>query len=234
MKEEISEAPAKARRGRPPLPADNETRERILAAAQRLFGERSFTQVNLREITDAANVSLAAVNYHFGSKDGLVQALFTRAAPGLIAERAALLAAALAIKGSREQKLAAVVRALVGPVIRWSALPETQQYYVPFLARVRLDGPEPVRRMLENESSHLQPFVQALCALLPELPAIEVQWRLHFILGIEHALHNEARRLQAVSQGACDFSDPEAVITRVVDFVMPGLLTVVSAEAGVR
>jgi AcrR family transcriptional regulator len=225
LKDEHLSAPvAKARRGRPPLPADNETRERILAAAQRLFGERSFTQVNLREITEAAGVSLAAVNYHFGSKDGLVQALFTRAAPGLLAERAALLQAAMEMDDSRERKLAAVVRALIGPVIRWSALPETQQYYVPFLARVRLDGPEPVRRMLEGEAAYLQPFVAALSALLPGLPLAEVQWRLHFILGIEHALHNEARRLQAVSGGACDVSDPEAVIARVVDFVMPGLL----------
>jgi AcrR family transcriptional regulator len=221
LKEEIVQ---KAQRGRPPLPPDNDTRERILAAAQKLFGERSFTQVNLREITEAAGVSLAAVNYHFGSKDGLVQALFTRAAPGLIAERAALLEAALALDGRREEKLAAVVRALVGPVIRWSALPETQQYYVPFLARVRLDGPEPVRRMLEGEARHLEPFVDALSNLLPGLPLTDVQWRLHFVLGIEHALHSEARRLAAVSHGACNFSDPEAVIERVVAFVMPGLL----------
>jgi AcrR family transcriptional regulator len=224
LSEEINNAPAKARRGRPPLPADNDTRERILAAAQRLFGERSFTQVNLREITEAANVSLAAVNYHFGSKDGLVQALFARAAPGLIAERASMLATARAMHGSREEKLAAVVGALIGPVIRWSALPETQQYYVPFLARVRLDGPEPVRRMLEGEGTHLEPFVAALGALLPGLSAAEVQWRLHFILGIEHSLHNDAKRLKAVSQGACDLSDPEAVIERVVRFVMPGLM----------
>jgi AcrR family transcriptional regulator len=191
---------------------------------QRLFGERSFTQVNLREITEAAKVSLAAVNYHFGSKDGLVQALFTRAAPGLIAERSALLDAALALKGTREEKLAAVVRALVGPVIRWSALPETQQYYVPFLARVRLDGPKSVRRMLEGEAQYLDPFVRALSALLPALPLAEVHWRLHFILGVEHALHNEAKRLQSVSQGACDLSNPEAVIDRVLAFVMPGLI----------
>jgi AcrR family transcriptional regulator len=217
-------AAPKGRRGRPSLPADNETRERILAAAQRLFGERSFTQVNLREITEAAGVSLAAVNYHFGSKDGLVEALFTRAAPGLIAERAALLEAAMALEDDRVRKLAAVVRALIGPVIRWSALPETQRYYVPFLARVRLDGPEPVRRMLEGEAAYLQPFVAALGSLLPGLPPAELQWRLHFILGIEHALHNDARRLQAVSGGACDFSDPEATIDRVVAFVMPGLL----------
>jgi hypothetical protein len=130
----------------------------------------------------------------------------------------------MALEDNRERKLAAVVRALIGPVIRWSALPETQRYYVPFLARVRLDGPEPVRRMLEGEAAYLQPFVTALGSLLPGLPPPEVQWRLHFILGIEHALHNDARRLQAVSGGACDVSDPEGVIARVVAFVMPGLL----------
>ena len=220
----VAAEPVKPRRGRPPLPENNDTRERILSAAQQLFAQRSFTQVNMREITEAAGVSLAAVNYHFGTKDGLVTALFNRAAPQLIAERAGLLEAATLQGGSRKAQVRALVYALIAPVIRWSLRAETQTYYVPFLERVSLDGPPEVRQLIDSETNYLQPFVDALADLLPELARSEIYWRLNFILGIEHSLHTEMKRWQALSGNACDFSDPEAVIERVVEFVLPGLL----------
>ena len=60
LTEDTASPPAR-KRGRPPLPLDNETRERILNAAQKLFEQRSFTQVSVREITDAAGVGIAAI-----------------------------------------------------------------------------------------------------------------------------------------------------------------------------
>ncbi|HYQ38579.1 MAG TPA: helix-turn-helix domain-containing protein, partial [Pseudomonas sp.] len=58
--------------------ARSETVERILDAAQQLFAERGFTETSLRMITARAGVNLAAVNYHFGSKEALIQAVFVR------------------------------------------------------------------------------------------------------------------------------------------------------------
>ena len=55
-----------------------ETRDRILDAAERLFVEHGFEGTSMRMITGAANANLAAVNYHFGSKDALIQAVFRR------------------------------------------------------------------------------------------------------------------------------------------------------------
>ena len=51
------------------------TRERILSAAEALFAERGFDTVSLRDITGAADANVAAVNYHFGSKDKLIDAV---------------------------------------------------------------------------------------------------------------------------------------------------------------
>jgi hypothetical protein len=135
-----------------------------------------------------------------------------------------LLSAAKRQSGSRKAQVRGLVYALIAPVIRWSLQPDTQTYYVPFLERVSLDGPPEVRKLIESETDYLQPFVDALASLLPELERAEIYWRLTFILGIEHSLHTEMKRWQALSHNACDFSDAESVIARVVDFVLPGLL----------
>ena len=58
--------------------AQNDTVDRILHAATILFAERGFAETSLRTITGMADVNLAAVNYHFGSKKELIQAVFSR------------------------------------------------------------------------------------------------------------------------------------------------------------
>lgn len=58
--------------------SQKDTVERILDAAEALFSERGFAETSLRTITSTANVNLAAVNYHFGSKKALIHAVFAR------------------------------------------------------------------------------------------------------------------------------------------------------------
>ena len=54
------------------------TRERLLDIAEQLFAERGFASTSVREITDAAGANLAAVNYHFQSKENLYAEVFLR------------------------------------------------------------------------------------------------------------------------------------------------------------
>eukprot|EP01035_Chromulina_nebulosa_P048187 gene48187-65373_t len=56
--------------------AADHTRTAIISAAERLYAERGFADVTMRDIVAAADVNLAAVNYHFGSKDELIAELF--------------------------------------------------------------------------------------------------------------------------------------------------------------
>ena len=58
--------------------AQSDTVDRILDAAEELFADRGFSETSLRMITSKARVNLAAVNYHFGSKNALIQAVFGR------------------------------------------------------------------------------------------------------------------------------------------------------------
>ena len=62
----------------PDLPAH--TRERLLDTAERLFSQRGFASTSVREITDAADANLGAINYHFRSKDALYAEVFARRA----------------------------------------------------------------------------------------------------------------------------------------------------------
>ena len=74
--------------------ANSTTRYRILDTAESLFAEQGFSATSLRNITTAAGVNLAAVNYHFRSKEGLIEAVFARRVAPLNAERLELLTAA--------------------------------------------------------------------------------------------------------------------------------------------
>src|SRR5205085_2358496 len=56
----------------------HETRTRILDAAEELFMQHGFEGTSMRLLTAKAGVNLAAVNYHFGSKDALIEAVFHR------------------------------------------------------------------------------------------------------------------------------------------------------------
>src|SRR5512136_2269286 len=104
------------------MPSD-QTRSAILAAAERLYAERGFSDVTLRDIVAEANVNLAAVNYHFGSKDELIAELFVTRSIALNRERLTELRAAEE-KGGGRAPVEAILRALVGPSLRGCLGPE--------------------------------------------------------------------------------------------------------------
>src|SRR3981081_4013505 len=79
------------RRSVTPDVASAGTKTRILDAAELLFMEHGFEATSLRQLTSAAGVNLAAVNYHFGSKEELFQAVLTRRLDPMNQERIDLL-----------------------------------------------------------------------------------------------------------------------------------------------
>ena len=94
--------------------AADHTRTAILSAAERLYAARGFADVTMRDIVAAAGVNLAAVNYHFGSKDELIAELFVTRSLATNRERLNELKAAEAAGGGRAG-IDAIFRALVGP-----------------------------------------------------------------------------------------------------------------------
>jgi AcrR family transcriptional regulator len=207
-------------------PADSarpDTKEVILDAAEKLFAEKSYATVSLRELTAAAGVNLAAVNYHFGSKDALLVAVFRRGAVALNRERARLLREAEERAGGGTPPLREIVEALIAPAIRYSFTSNRLALYNQFVAFARGDGPPEAREMLDRDVGHLQRFVLPLARALPHLPQQEVYWRLHFVMGVQHSLYTDMKRLETLSGGQCHLDNLPAVTARVVDFVVAGL-----------
>ncbi|WP_315785094.1 MULTISPECIES: TetR/AcrR family transcriptional regulator [unclassified Bradyrhizobium] len=209
--------------------ATDQTRTAILVAAERLYAERGFSDVTLRDIVAEANVNLAAVNYHFGSKDELIAELFVTRSIALNRERLRELRAAEDAGGGRAE-IGAILRALVGPILRGCLGPENQRSPVArFMIRASIESVPPIRRIKNKEIDHLRKFAAAMKRALPESSEVDLFWGLHFALAMAHHTIRESERLTKLSDGQCDLDDVEDVIDRVVRGAVLGLTTRVPA-----
>src|ERR1051326_4001656 len=97
----------------------NDTRSRILDVAEELFGEQGFDRVSIRDITKKAKVNLAAINYHFGTKEDLIAAIFERR---VLPVNRARIAALDAIQGPdrRKPRLEEILEAFIRPTVEFS------------------------------------------------------------------------------------------------------------------
>ena len=204
------------------MPSD-QTRTAILAAAERLYADRGFGDVTLRDIVAEANVNLAAVNYHFGSKDELIAELFVTRSLALNRERLRELRTAEE-RGSGRAQVADILRALVGPSLRGCIGPERDRSTAArFMIRASIESVPPIRRIRNREIDHLRKFVTALRRALPDRSEADLYWGLHFALAMAQQTVRDSERLTKLSEGKCDLDDVEGVIARVVDVAVMAL-----------
>ncbi|QDM17654.1 TetR/AcrR family transcriptional regulator [Tardiphaga sp. vice352] len=196
--------------------AADHTRTAILSAAEQLYAARGFADVTMRDIVAAASVNLAAVNYHFGSKDELIAELFV--SRGLVTNRERLnelKAAEEAGKGRAE--LAAIFTALVGPTLRGCLGPEKQRSDAArFMIRASIEAVPPIRKIKNREVDHLRRFAAAMRRTLPDHEDADIYWGIHFALAMAHQTIRDSERLAKMSDGACDLHDVAGIIARIV------------------
>jgi len=203
--------------------SSDRTRTAILAAAERLYADRGFGDVTLRDIVAAAEVNLAAVNYHFGSKDELIAELFVTRSLALNRERLSELKAAEEVSGGRAP-IDAVLRALVGPTLRGCLGPDNQRSTAArFMIRVSIESVPPIRRIRNREIDHLRKFVAAMSRSLPGYSVVELYWGLHFALAMAQQTVRDSERLTKLSEGKCDVDDVDDIIERVVSVAVMAL-----------
>jgi AcrR family transcriptional regulator len=200
---------------RSPMPSD-QTRTAILAAAERLYADRGFGDVTLRDIVAAADVNLAAVNYHFGSKDELIAELFVTRSLATNRERLNELKAAEEAGGGRAD-VDSILRALVGPTLRGCLGPDREgSTAARFMIRASIESVPPIRRIKNREVDHLRKFAAAMRRAMPGRDEAELYWGLHFALAMAHHTIREKERLTKLSEGKCDLNDVQAIVDRVV------------------
>jgi AcrR family transcriptional regulator len=165
------------------------TRERILTTAEQLFAEGGVATTSLRTITSLARVNLAAVNYHFGSKDALIEAVYERRLGPL--NRARL--RNLDELEAREQApgVAALVEAFVSPIVDFSARDAKDGLvFMRLLAQTYSETALRFRKLYAQECAGvIKRYRSALARALPQLSAPELEWRLQFMVGaVNHAV----------------------------------------------
>lgn len=200
------------------------TKTLVFTTAERLFALHGLKTVSVRDITAAAGVNLAAVNYHFRSKDALLLAIFLKRASELNRTRARLLHEAQDRHGGRPP-VSEIIEALIGPPVRWLDPQGDRLIAIQFLIRARSEGTEEIKAVLRSDVSHLRRFTEALQLACPHLSAEDICWRLHFVLGMVHNCRfPELERLQTLSDGAARIDDFEALIHRMTAFAEAGFL----------
>ncbi|OYX14207.1 MAG: hypothetical protein B7Z15_04725 [Rhizobiales bacterium 32-66-8] len=206
-------------------------RERMLMVAERMFADEGLGAVSVRGITAAAQVNLASLHYHFGSKEGLLEAIFEARAKPIADERMRMLEDCGAGPG-RPPLLEQILTAFLHPALTLGVEP---RFGGPAFARLRarlgIESEKVSRRILSrafDESSRA--FLAALGTALPELPAHELAWRFHFLLGTMVYTMADSGRIQSLTHNALNPREGEQTLAHLIPFLAAGFRAPVVAE----
>lgn len=199
-----------------------DTRESLLDAAETLFSAHGIEAASLRQITQHAGANLAAVNYHFGSKDGLVRAVFSRRLRPVTEERIRLLEQVDLDAGDAVEQ---VLTAFLTPILRTlKESPEGVRGFGRLMGRAFSEPSEEVRRMvIEEFRESIELYLGALRKILPHLDEAERMWRFHFVAGATSHTIACTQMLERFSGGRCTTSDPDEALRQMVTFLAAGL-----------
>jgi len=213
------------------------TRSRILNAAEGLFADRGFSATSVRMITSRAKVNLAAMHYHFGSKDQLIQELFALRLSPLNRQRLALLDRCQA--GAGEPSLEQILEAFVRPPVQLIRDPERGgMRFMQLLSRAFNSPDGAIREMMYGQFAEvIERFSGALGPRLPHLSREEAFWRFHFMVGaMSHTLHVIAdwKNLENLFLEVPEPSQVDEVVDRLVSFLAAGFRTPIPSREHYR
>jgi AcrR family transcriptional regulator len=163
----------------------HETRTRILDAAEELFMQHGFEATSMRLLTSRAGVNLAAVNYHFGSKHALIEAVFRRRLDPMNAARLGALDRLENEAAGRALSAEAIIRAFVGESLRM--IEDTKaggRNFIRLLGRTYTEPAKPIRVLIgQLYAPVMARYKMAFERALPQMPRDELVWRMHFMFG---------------------------------------------------
>jgi len=205
----------------------HETRTRILDAAEELFMQHGFEGTSMRLLTSKAGVNLAAVNYHFGSKDALIEAVFRRRLDPMNAARVAALDRLERDASGQPLAPDAIIRAFVGPSLH--LIEDAKgggRNFIRLLGRTYTDPAKAIRALIgQLYVPAMERFKAAFERALPQMPREELVWRMHFMFGTLAYTLAATDTVQLIA--GCkpeDRYDAQLLEERLTAFLLAGLL----------
>ncbi len=208
--------------------AQTDTIERILDAAGVLFSERGYAETSLRTITSSANVNLAAVNYHFGSKKALIQAVFARFLTPFCQSLDAEIDRRLASKHGEALTVDELIDLLFATLLSsMEKLGETPDKFMRLLGLAYTQSQEHLRHFIIAEfGSYYSRFTGLLLEAMPEIKPEVFYWRLYFMLGASVFTLSSFDSISSILKA--DF-DKESSVNDVVDLLVPALTSMLNS-----
>lgn len=200
-------------------------KRKLLDAAERLFAEKGFEAVAVRDITQVAKTNVAAVNYHFGSREALLTLVMLRYMVPVTEERLARLDMLEMKSPGKPMPLEEIIDALVRPLatqVRKSELAEKVFYKL--MGRIfsqQVDGLPP--QIEEQLRQVVERFTKAFSRALPSLEEEDLAWRIHFMVGGMIHMLIQQDVLQRITQGASGAPTMEATLGRFIRFAAAGM-----------
>lgn len=206
--------------------AQPDTVDKILDAAEELFAERGFSDTSLRMITGKAGVNLAAVNYHFGSKNALIQAVFARFLTPFSVTLENEFDELEARPGDRKPTIEEILGALTGSVVRMPHRNEQSiSIFMRLLGLAYTQSQGHLRAFLEEEYQAIfRRFMRLLKEATPELSAVDRFWRIQFMLGATAFTMSSSDALRHILQSKTGIETRvQEIAARLIPFLAAGM-----------
>jgi AcrR family transcriptional regulator len=210
-----------------------DTKTRILDAGERLFVEHGFEATSLRSLTTAAEVNLAAVHYHFGSKEELFQAVLTRRLDPMNQERIELLEKVERESTGRPLSCEKILFAMLIPALRLARDEKRGgKNFLRLVGRAYADPAPFIRHFLSAQyAGMIGRYKEAFLKALPHLSRQELTWRLHFVMGALSYTLAGTDALKLFAEATSTSDNDELLLQRLAPFLVAGLKAPALAES---
>jgi AcrR family transcriptional regulator len=185
----------------------------IIDAAEILFSKASIDSVSFRDLANEAGVSLSAIHYHFGSKEGVLKEVFARRAEEMVRRRDQLLDA-LERDAQGKLPLEGIIDAFVRPALEVTR-GDRNDLFNRLLVRLSVEASDVARDIISRafDKNDLR-FIDEIEKALPHLTRADIHWRFHFFVGAMIYTMSDAGQLSGLSGGECNASETDVALSQ--------------------
>ena len=208
-------------------------KEKILDVAEALLAQRGLYGVSLRDIATEAGVDVALINYHFGKKMELFDAVIMRRAEVLNIDRARALEECRQKAAPGIPSVDEIINAFTRPMLNRSA--EGSEHWHSYLALIAQinNNPDWGGEMMNRFFDPLvHKFLDALREALPDCKEEDLMWSYHFLSGALTLTFADTKRIDSLSGGTCKSSDFETAYEKMVPFISAGFKAMCKKNSG--